>query len=438
MTKVAMENVDAVRRRLAVEIPAGEVTAEIERAYDRLRRKANVRGFRQGRAPRSVLERLFGDQVRADVFGQLVHDSFREALKEQKVEPVGQPEIITEQAELGQPLRYSATIEVKPAVLASAYDGIEVERSVRQITDADVELFVEELRDSFAQFRPVTDRTRAAAGDVATIDYEARGDGRPLARGQNRRVAVGGDQPTDIGFHLVGAEIGHPREFEVDYPDSHAAQDLAGRKVTFRVEVKGLATKEIPALDDDFAKDHGNCETLGELRRRVRERLEEAAAHDADAAVRSGLMDRLIANHDFEVPSAMVERRASALAEEVLESLGPRRPPASREAEVRQRMREELVPRARAEVKGALILEAIASQEHLSVSDDEIDEQIDRLADRAGSARERLRALYREPAARLSLRTRILQERALDLVLQRARVRTLEQTSDVAGALGNG
>ena len=438
MTKVEMENVGSVRRRLAVEIPAGEVTAEIERAYDRLRRKANVRGFRQGRAPRPVLERLFGDQVRADVFGKLVHDSFYEALKEQNVEPVGQPEIITEQAELGQPLRYSATIEVRPEIVASAYEGIEVERPVRKITDADVDRFMEDRRDSLAQLRPITDRTRAVANDVATIDYEARGDGKLLGRGQNRHVPVGGDQPTDIGTHLRGAEVGRPFEFEVDYPDSHPAQDLAGRKVAFCVEVKGLAVKEIPALDDDFAKEHGDCETLEELRRRVRERLEEAAAHDADGAVRARLMEQLIANHDFEVPPAMVERRTNALAEEVLESLGSRRPPASQEAEVRRRMCEELESRARDQVKGDLILEAIASREQLSVSDDELEEQINRIADHAGNARERLRALYQDAAARLSLRARILQERALDLVLERARVRTMEQASGVAGEPGNG
>ena len=208
--------------------------------------------------------------------------------------------------------------------------------------------------------------------------------------------------------------------------------------MNFRVEVKGLAVKEIPALDDDFAKEHGDCETLGELRRRVRERLEEAAAHDALGAVRARLMEQLIANHEFEVPSAMVERRTNALAEEVLESLGSRRPTASREAEVRRQMREELESRARAQVKGDLILEAIASQEQLVVSDDEIEEQINRIADHSGSARERLRALYQDPAARLSLRARILQERALDLVVERARVRAMEQVSGVAGEQGNG
>ena len=168
-----------------------------------------------------------------------------------------------------------------------------------------------------------------------------------------------------MGTHLGAAEVGHPFEFEVDYPDSYPAQDLAGRKVDFCVEVKGLAVKEIPALDDDFAKEHGDCETLGELRRRVRERLEEAAAHDADGAVRARLMEQLIANHEFEVPPAMVERRTNALAEEVLESLGSRRPTASQEAEVRRRMCEELESRARAQVKGDLILEAIASREQL-------------------------------------------------------------------------
>src|SRR5262249_21855550 len=186
MTKVAVETVDAVRRRLAVEVPETEVRAEIERAYEALRRKANVRGFRRGKAPRSVLERLFGDQVRGEVFGKLIHESYEEALRSEQIEPVGEPQVITEQAEPNAPLRYSVTVEVKPDIVVTGYEGLEARRPLKPVSEKDVDDFLDQLRDSLAQLRPISDRSVARTGDVATVDYEARSGDRIVGRGEGR------------------------------------------------------------------------------------------------------------------------------------------------------------------------------------------------------------------------------------------------------------
>jgi trigger factor len=436
MTKVSMETVDPVRRRLAVEVPAVEVTAEIERAYDRLRRTANVRGFRPGRAPRPVLEQLFGDRIRADVFGKLVQDSYGEALREQNIEPVGQPEIVTESAQPGEPLRYSATVEVKPTITPTGYTGLEAERPLKPVSDQDVDEFLESIRQSYAQLVPITDRTQAARGDVATVDYEARIDGRLVGRGEDRQILVGSEH--ELGARLDGMERGIERELAIDYPADHENTELAGRCVHFRVLVKTLSTREVPDLDDDFAKDHGESGTLAELRKRARQHLEAGAERDADEAVRSALVDQLIRTHLIEVPPTMVERRIESMIDDFMDGLGARRPPARREAEVRARLRSEFEPRAGDQVKAALILEAIAQQERLAINDAELEAQIDRVAERAGAAKERVRALYQEPAARAALRARMLQTRALDLVAERAKIQTVERRSAVADGPGNG
>jgi len=176
--KVDVETLDPLRRRLAVEVPAEEVSAEIEKTYAKLARAAKVPGFRPGHVPRSVLERLFGDRVRAEVFGKLIQDSYSEAIETRHIEALGQPEIVTEQAQPGAALRYSATIEVKPEVVVDDYQGIEVERPLATVTDADVSAFIDRLRESLAQLRPITERSRVESGDVVTLDYEARVDGR--------------------------------------------------------------------------------------------------------------------------------------------------------------------------------------------------------------------------------------------------------------------
>jgi trigger factor len=438
MTKVALETVDAVRRRLAVEVPAGEVAAEIDRAYDHLRRTARVPGFRQGHAPRAVLERLFGDQVRADVFGRLVSQSYAEALREREIEPVGQPEIVTEQAAPGEPLRYSATVEVRPTVVASGYTGLAVERPVQAIGDADVDRFVEGLRQEHARLVPIADRRSAWRGDIATVDYTAHIGQRQVGQGKNRLVEVGGEPTSGPGAHLDGVEIGTPTTFDIEYPAEHTNPELAGQRVSFRVVTSALAAREVPALDDAFAKQVAECESVDALRARVREQLVAAARREADNRVRAALIDRLVTSHDFEVPQTMIERRTEVLVEEVLDGLGQRRPPASREAEARTHLRAELRDRARDQVKAALVLEAVADQEHLAVDDDVLDARIDAMAEAAGKARERVRTLYQDPTARATLRGRLLQERAIELVIERAAITDVERASGVAGVSGNG
>lgn len=438
MTKVALETVDAVRRRLAVEIPASDVTAEIDRAYDQLRRRARVPGFRQGRAPRSVLERMFGDQVHADVFGRLVSESYSEALREQRIEPVGQPEIVTEHAEPGAPLRYSATVEVRPSVVATGYTGMAAERPLRTTTEADIEQFLDGLRHEQARLVPIEERRVASTGDVATIDYEARVDGKLIGRGEGRMVTVGGVPTDGPGAHLAGVEIGIPTAFDIEYPADHANPELAGKRVNFNVTVQALSLRDVPPLDDAFAKQVADLDSVEMLRTRVREQLDAAARREADSSVRAELVARLVTSHDFDVPQTMVERRTDALVEEVLEGLGNRRPPASREDQLREQLRSELGNRAREQVKAGLLLEAIAEQEHLDVDDAELDARIDHLAESAGKARERVRALYQDSGTRALLRGRLLQERAIELVVERAAITDVERASGVAGVAGNG
>lgn len=438
MTKVAMEAVDAVRRRLAVEIPAGEVTAEIERAYEQLRRRARVPGFRPGRAPRPVLEKMFGDQIRADVYGKLVQDSYADALREQQISPVSMPEIVTEQAEPGAPLRYSATVEVKPEIVARDYVGIAVERPRRSVSDDDVMRVIEAFQQRHATLTPITDRDVAQRGDVATIDYVARVGDAVVGRGDQRLVEIGGEPADSPGAKLEGARVGEPTQFAIDYPADHGNAELAGKTVHFDATLRALSRRDVPALDDAFASAHAGCETIEQLRSRVREDLEATAAREAAAAVRGALVGKLVAAHDFEVPQAMIDRRAEAMAEDVLDSLGPRRPPASREADVRRQLQHDLQPQARDHVKGALLLESVAAQEQLSVDDAELDAHIDRLAEAAGKARERVRHLYHDPNARAGLRARLLQERAIDLLIQRAVITDVDGPSGVAGVPGNG
>lgn len=439
MVKVDVETVDSLRRRLAVEVPAETVTAEIDQAYAELGRAAKVPGFRPGRVPRPVLERLFGDRVRAEVFGKLIQRSLAEAIEERQLEPVGEPEIVTEEARAGTALRYSATVEVKPDVVAQHYSGLQVERPIAPVTDADVQAAIERLRQSLAQLHPITDRTRVEAQDVVNLDYEARIDSRLVSRAEDRAVEMGANGfPPGFDQQLIGAEVGAELNFPLSYPADYSTAELAGKTVQFRVRVRGISRKEVPLLDDEFAKDHGECSTLDELRERVRRRLEEEAAREADERMRNALLGQLAAAHDIPVPQAMIQRRTAALVDEVLRGWQQQRMRPKNESEALARLRQELEPRAQQQVKIALLLEAIARQENLTVSDEDVEQRIAALATHAGTAAERVRALYQNPEARQQLRTRLVHERVVDLMVAHARIRDVERQSSVDDVAENG
>lgn len=437
--KVDVETLDPVRRRLTVEVPAEIVAAELKREFAELARSAKVPGFRPGRVPRHMLERMFGDRVRAEVYARLIQHSYAEVLEKEGVAAVGQPEIATEETAPGAALRYRATVEVKPEVCVDGYDGLAVERPILRVADADVDGYLERLRASLAQLIPVSDRTQIAGGDVVTLDYEVQSDGRLMGRGERREIEIGNNGfPPGFDERLIGANVGTTVEFDLTYPPDHAVAELAGKTVHLRTVLHAIAKKELPPLDDEFAKDHGECSTLVELRQRVRLQLEEEAARHADELMRRAVVAELAKGQDVPVPNAMVQRRAQALAEEVLYGWQQRRGRLKDEAEARAHLRKELEPRALEQVKVALVLEAIARQEGLSVSDEDIDAHVRSLAQSAGTAAERVRALYESPEARQQLRGQMLQARAVDLVVSRARVTDVEAPSHVADVTQSG
>jgi trigger factor len=289
------------------------------------------------------------------------------------------------------------------------------------------------MRQSFAQLHPITDRSTVERGDVVTLDYEGHVDGKLAGRREGRLVEVGASGfPPEFDDYLVGAAVGVEQTFDVTYPVEPRVGELSGKAVRFRVTVRALAHKDVPVLDDEFAKDHGDCATLEELRARVRGKLEADAAAHADEVARRAALQKLAEVHDIPIPQAMVERRTEGLMREVRREWEQQRVRPKNEAEALARLREDLTPRAREQVKVALLLEAIAHQESLRVDDADLDERITAMATAAGQAAERVRALYQDPEARQDLRAQLLQARALDAVLRQARVTTVSAENSVA------
>ena len=392
--QITVEDLSPVKKKIGVALPAEEVRAEID----------------------------YGDQVRSEVIGKLIQDSYVRALEEHHLHAVARPEIVADEVKPDSSFSYSATIEIKPTFDVTGYEGIEVERTVAPVDDAAVEAQIERFRQSLARR---DDRDVVEQGDLVEIAYTGVVDGRALpgASAENRVIEVGANTfPPPFDERLVGMTRGASTHIDVTYPAQHHSPEIAGKRVGFRVELKAIGRKEIPALDDEFAKDHGECGSLAELRDKVRKALEATASREADEGMRAALMKTLLERNPIDVPDGLVERRFEAMLHDLGLGEMPRDADPERAAQLDQ-LRGELRQRARESVHSSLLLERFAMQQHLDVSDTEIDERIAGVLRSAARERDRLAEIYRTPEARRDVRERIAQEKALDWLAAQAKVK---------------
>lgn len=422
--QTTVEDLSPVKKKLGVALPPEEFRAELDQAYRGLQLRARIKGFRPGKVPRPVLERYYGEQVQSEVVGKLIQESFARALAEHRLQAVARPEIVTEEIRPENGLRYSATFEVRPEFEVAGADGLEVARTVEPVTDDAIDHQLERLRESLAHMVPLSGRETIEAGDLVEIGYTGVADGRVVqgASVKSRVIEIGAQVfPPPVEERLIGRRRGESLHVDVAYPATHHHREIAGKTVTFRIEVKEIGAKELPVLDDEFAKDHGECGSLAELRERIRRDLGAVAEREADERVRSALVAQLTARNPVAVPEALVERRFEAMERE----LGLHGARASGDAELDakiERVRAELVERARASVHAALVLDRLAVQQGLEVADREIDERIAAIVHAAPRERERLAELYRSPDARHEVGERLAQEKALQWLVAHARV----------------
>lgn len=421
--QITVEDLSPIKKKIGVALPAEEVRAEIDQAYRGLQQRARIKGFRPGHVPRAILERYYGDQVRSEVIGKLIQDSYVRALEQHQLHAVARPEIVADEVKADAGLSYSATIEIKPTFVVTGHDGIEASRTVAPVAEEAVDAQIERFRQSLAQFARRDDRDTVEQGDLVELGYTGVVEGRALpgASAESRVVEVGAQTfPPPFDERLVGMKRGESAHIDVTYPERHHSAEIAGKRVTFRVEVKEIGRKELPTLDDEFAKDHGECASLGELREKVRVALASSAEREADDAMRAAVVRTLLERNPIDVPDALVERRFHSMAHELgLPETSPDDP--ERAAQL-DGLRAELRQRAREAVHSALVLERVAVQENLEVADGEIDDRIAQALRSAPRERERLAEIYRSPEARREVRERIAQEKALDWLAGHTRI----------------
>jgi len=419
-----VEDLSPVVKKVSVELPPDRVKDALDRAYTSVSRTVKLKGYRQGHVPRRLVERYFGDDVKKDVAQKLVTGSIHEALAEHKLDPVAPPRVENGSVEAGQPFKYTATVEVRPRVEPKDYEGLAVPKIEAAVADAQVEERIEEMRREAAMFVPVEGREVAEAGDFVSADYEGFVGGAPLRGAKREGVLLevtAGSLLENKAEGLLGARVGESRELGVSFANDYAVEELRGKEARFQVQVKGLKRREVPALDDPFVQDlGGEAKTVADLRARLRSEMEAQKKERAEGEQREKVLEALVTKNPIEAPPALVERNVDAMLQGMLEGF-MRRGIDPRQLGLNvDRMRDELRQRALLEVKGYLLLEAIAEKEKIEATEDDLGKHFEKLATELKQPAEKIRAAFRRQDSLDSLKARLRQDKALAFLLSKA------------------
>ncbi len=420
--KSAVENISPVKKKITIEVPQDDVTKEREKALAKMAKKAKLPGFRPGKAPRSVVERHYGEDIQADVMNKLIADAYFQAIQEHKISPVDLPEISDVSLAKGSPLSFSAVVEVRPNIELGTYDGIEVKDTPVTVSDAEVEQTINQLREMYAQLEVVEGRP-AEKGDSLIIDFEGFHEGKSIdgAKASDYLLPLGsGNLIPGFEDQLVGVNKGETKEIAVTFPGDYNNKALAGKEATFKITVKEIKRAVMPEVNDDFAKDLGNHNTVEELRARLREDIEARKRDELASAQREELLSKLVDAHTFDVPPGMVERELQAMMKQQAVRL------ARQGMDVKtfdaEKYRAEQKSLAEKRVKGLLILDAVGDREKVTVSDDELSAELHVLSRKSGQSVDTIKKYYASQEGGMdNLRSSLVQEKTLALLLSRAK-----------------
>ncbi len=429
--KTEFVDVNETRKNVRVEIPSDVVDAEIDRVARGYSRTARVPGFRPGKTPPRVIKQRFKDQILHDVAHDLIPRAVGDALRERGVEPVDTPDVRDVTIEAGQPLTFTASFDTVPAFEPGEYSTIALRRTSSRIEDEAVADALERLRARAARFEPVEGRG-IEPGDTALVDLERREGGRIVIPGAepgppdiHKGVSVElGSTANPPGFdaELLGLEPGAVKTFTIHFPDDYAAAELAGADVTYTVTVHGIKKRVLPALDDEFAKDLGEFESLEALRARVREDLEHEARHTAEREIRADLMKQLAARVPFEVPASLVEREIDRRIEDFARRLMEQKVDPRQAGIDWNAFRDSQREVAREAVAGAVVLDEVARREGLEVSDEEAEREVGRFAERTGRAPAAVRAQLEKEGGLSRVYSGLRREKSIDFLMARATI----------------
>jgi trigger factor len=421
--QITIEDLSPVEKRVEFELPWTDVAPKLDKAYDALRKEVRLAGFRPGKVPRALLERMYKRQVEDDVARELVEHSLGQAIRENQLQPVAPPTVDELEIKTGAPFKFKARVEVRSQVTPKDYSGVPLTRRAPKVTDEQVTEALESYRRRMTQYKPVDGRKETSDTDLVLVEVSGRVGEHKLKK---RQVGVDLENETEgtlpgLAPHLRGKPIGgEPIEVDYTLPTEGVALEMAGRQVHLHVTIKEAREKQVPALDDELAKDTGEAETLEGLRKKIRERLVETEQQRIKRELGQALVKELIKRNEFPIAPALVDRYAQVMvsrAKQQLTMMG-----IDVEAVDDDRMRVELRAEAEEEARGAILVQAIAEREGITASDADVQKRIAELAAARGENVKQLRAELEKSHAIHQLEGQIREQKTLELLISQAKI----------------
>ena len=412
--------------KLVIEASAEEFEAGLNAAYNKNKNKISVPGFRKGKAPRKMIEQLYGSQIFfEDAANEIIPDAYADAAKESGLDIVSQPKVSIEQLEAGKPFIFAAEVAVRPEVELGEYKGVEVTKADAEVTDADVEEELKKVQDQNSRTVSVEDRA-VKDGDMTVIDFEGFIDGEAFegGKGENYPLTIGSHSFIDtFEEQMIGMNIGEEKELNVTFPEDYHAENLKGKPATFKVTVKEIKEKQLPELDDDFAQDVSDFDTLAEYKDDLKKKIAERKESEAKAKKESEAIEKVVEAAKMDIPQAMIDTQVNRMLEDFAMRLQQQGLSVEQYFQytgmTADKIMEEMKPEAVKRIKNSLVLEAVAKAENIEVSEEEFEAERQKMADMYKMEIEKIKEFMQDAEAK-QMKDDIAIQKAVELIVSSA------------------
>jgi trigger factor len=431
-TKDIVTKESATKREIQVEIPVEDVNRQTDTLIQKYQKVARIPGFRRGHVPASIIRQRFSEEIKTDMVEALIPRFFRQEAERLSLHPVSQPRVTDLHLHDGEPLRFKAAFEVLPEIKLQGYKELHADKPEIAVSEADVEQALADLRERHASFNPVEGRA-LADGDFAQVSLDGNpkaeptpggnksGEGQPVHMDEVLVEIAGPNTMPEFTANLRGTNAGDERTFDVNYPDDTQDKRLAGKTFSYAVKVQAIKQKSLPELNDEFAKQLGEFQTVDDVRKTIREQMEAERRHQAEHDAKEKLVGELIQRNDFEVPDSLIEQQIDIRLERGLRALAAQGLTAEQMKKMDlNRLRAGQREQAIHDVKAALLLERVAEEENVQVSDDELNQELESLAKQSKQTSEAVRARLTRDGGLDRIRTRIRNEKTLEFLYRQS------------------
>ncbi|MBU0992469.1 MAG: trigger factor [Proteobacteria bacterium] len=429
--QVTIEDVSSVKKILHIEVPEETVQSEIDSAYQSLKKTAKIKGFRPGKAPRSVLERMFKKDVHADVVSKLIQNSLIEAIQSNNLNVVGDPIMDPPHLEENKVYKFDTTVEIKPELPAVDFKGLQLKKSKYVVSEEEIDTQIQMLRRNIAKYDEIEEKRPAKQGDITLIDYEGFKDGNPFEhtpRVENQSMRIGsGRIIAEFDNQIVGMSIGDEKIFEITFPEDYFNTNFSGNTILYKVVLRSIREESLPDLNNDFAKQFGPYETLDALKQEIQNNLTKGYEKRIEQELNEQIFQQLIEKMDFEIPDTMVDYELEGILDEAERSFHANNVTLEQIGQTRESLAQKYRGVAEKQVRRHLILDSIITHEKLAISEDELEKGFQDLADNFNQTVAGIKAFYKENPEKIEFfKYTLLEKKAIKLIMETGNIEEKE------------